>query len=168
VHPTPRTLLAILAVLVIAPRVVRGQDRPFVFSLTTATDTAKPSVLVDYDVAFGEQAFRSSESNGPEQRIGVQASVKRWTFLGRLGVTSSEDTFQTSQQGEVLFSVLTPSTASTGRWRSPSAAACCTKRPALMYSWRALSPVVTSSSPVCTETCCSRCRNRRPSATRWT
>jgi hypothetical protein len=114
VHPIPRTLIAILAVLVIAPRVVRGQDRPFVFSLTTATDTSKPSVLVDYDVGFGEQAFRSSEENGPEQRVGVQASVGRWTFLGRLGLTSSQDTFQTSQQGEVLFSLLTPSSISGG------------------------------------------------------
>jgi len=106
-HLVSRTLLAILAVVLIAPRTVRGQDRPFVFSLTTATDTSKPSVLVDYDVGFGEQAFHGSEENGPEQRVGVQASLKRWTFLGRLGVTSSQDTFQTSQQGEVLFSLMT-------------------------------------------------------------
>jgi hypothetical protein len=114
VHRIPRTLLAILAVLVIAPRAARGQDRPFVFSVTTATDTSKPSVLVDYDVGFGEQAFHSTEENGPEQRVGVQASVGRWTFLGRLGLTSSQDTFQTSQQGEALFSLLTQSSASGG------------------------------------------------------
>src|SRR5262249_18049222 len=110
----PRSLLAILAVLLVAPHAARAQDRPFVFSITTATDTAKPSVLVDYDVGFGEQTFRSSEENGPEQRVGVQASLGRWTLLGRLGLTSSQDTFQTSQQGEVLFSLLAPSRVSGG------------------------------------------------------
>jgi len=100
-----------LTICLIAPGAAHAQDRPFVFSLTTATDTAKPAVLVDYDVGFGEQTFHSDTANGPEQRVGVQASIGRWTLVGRLGLTSAQDTYQTSQQGEALFSLLMPSTS---------------------------------------------------------
>ena len=85
-----------------------AQDRPFVFSLTTAPDTSKSQFLVDYDLGVGEQTFQSSQENGPEQRVGVQASMGRWTLVGRLGLAStSAGDYQTSQQGEALFSVLT-------------------------------------------------------------
>ena len=104
-------LLAVLPLCLIVPDLAHAQDRPFVFSLTTATDTSKPGVRVDYDVGFGEQTFQSSTANGPEQRVGVQASIGRWTLVGRLGLTSAQETYQTSQQGEALFSLLMPSSS---------------------------------------------------------
>jgi hypothetical protein len=84
-----------------------GQDRPFVFSVTTAPEISKPQVLVDYDVGVGERAFHHDTENGPEQRIGVQASLGRWTLVGRVGLASVDGAYPSSQQGEVLFSMLT-------------------------------------------------------------
>ena len=63
------------AILAFTTRAVSAQDRPFVFSLTTASDVAKPQVLVDYDVGIGERAFHSDTENGPKQRVGIQASL---------------------------------------------------------------------------------------------
>jgi hypothetical protein len=86
----------------------RAQDRPFVFSLTTAPDSSKSQVSFDYNIGLGDSTFRAATTNGPEQRIGVQASVGRWTLVGRFGVASvANATYQTSQQGEVLYSVFT-------------------------------------------------------------
>ena len=42
---------------------------------------AKPALRFDYDVGVGERAFQSDIANQPEQRIGVQASQGRLTFL---------------------------------------------------------------------------------------
>jgi len=85
----------------------QAQDRPFVFATTTASEIAKPQVLVDYDVGVGERAFHNDTENGLEQRIGVQASLGRWTLVGGIGLASVAGAYQSSQQGEVLFSVLT-------------------------------------------------------------
>jgi hypothetical protein len=100
-----RAVIGVLVVL--ASHRAVAQDRPFVFSVTTAQETSKPQVLVDYDVGVGEHTFQSDAENGPEQRIGVQASLGRWTLLGRVGMTSVADDYRASQQGEVLFSLLT-------------------------------------------------------------
>jgi hypothetical protein len=107
-----RRLLGLLAVAILLGFSVRpasAQDRPFVFSLTTARDVAKPAVRVDYDLGVGERTFTAGSANGAEQRVGVQASLGRWTLVGRFGLRSAGDTYATSQQGEVLFSVLAPS-----------------------------------------------------------
>ena len=77
------------------------------FSLTTVRDASKSQVLVDYDVGLGERAFHSDMSNAPEQRVGMQASLGRWTLVGRVGLSSVAGSYQRSQQGEALFSVLT-------------------------------------------------------------
>ena len=82
-----------------------AQDRPFVFTATTATDTSQAQLLVIYDVGAGERTFHSDTENGPEQRIGIQASLGRWALVGNLGVASAAGGYQTSQQ-EVLFSLL--------------------------------------------------------------
>jgi hypothetical protein len=95
------------ALVVLASQHAAAQDRPFVFSVTTAQETGKPQVLVDYDVGVGEHTFHSDAENGPEQRIGVQASLGRWTLLGRVGMTSAAGEYRASQQGEALFSLLT-------------------------------------------------------------
>jgi hypothetical protein len=104
----PRLVAACVCLLtcLIAPA-AQGQDRPFVFSLTTARDTSKTQVSVSYDVGLGESTFQSAQTNGPEQRVGVQASLGRWTLVGRFGVASVNRAYQTSQQGELLYSLTT-------------------------------------------------------------
>ena len=76
-----------------AAPLARGQDRPFVFTLTTAPEASKPAVALTYDVGVGDTAFHGTQSNGPEQRVGVQASLGRWTFVGRVGVASTDATY---------------------------------------------------------------------------
>jgi len=82
-----------------------AQDRPFLFSTTTTT-AAKPAVRFDYDVGVGERAFQSDTANQPEQRIGVQASYRRLTFVGRVGIAEVGSAYQSTQSGEALFSML--------------------------------------------------------------
>jgi hypothetical protein len=104
----PTVVFAAVCLICLTASGARAQDRPFVFSLTTAPDSSKSHVSVHYDVGLGDSTFNSGAANGPEQRIGVQASLGRWTLVGRFGVASVSDaTYQTSQQGEVLFSVFT-------------------------------------------------------------
>ena len=86
-----------------------AQDRPFLFSVTTATaDPSKASVRIDYDVGAGERAFQSDTSNQPEQRIGVQATRGRFTMLGRVGLVAAGSSYQSSQAGELLVSIFEP------------------------------------------------------------
>jgi len=79
------TVFAVLTLLALfdSPRLL-AQDRPFVFSVTTAPETGRPQLLVDYDFGAGEHTFQSDAENGPEQRVGLQASLGRWTLLGRV------------------------------------------------------------------------------------
>jgi hypothetical protein len=90
------------------PTLAAAQDRPFVFSIVTTTDASAPQVRVDYEIGVGEQTFHQQTTNGPEQRLGIQASVGRLTLIGHVGVAGATDTYQTSQQGELLFSLLAP------------------------------------------------------------
>jgi hypothetical protein len=85
-----------------------AQDRPFLFSVTTTTDAEKPAIRLDYDVGAGERAFQSDTSNQPEQRVGVQASRGRFTAIGRVGLVSAGSSYQSSQSGELLVSLLEP------------------------------------------------------------
>jgi hypothetical protein len=73
-------LLALLAL----PSVAGAQDRPFVFTLATATGTTSstPQLRVDYELGLGDQAFHQQASNGPEQRVGLHATLGRLTFIG--------------------------------------------------------------------------------------
>lgn len=98
----------VLAVLFGLPAAAPAQDRPYVFSLTTATDVSTPQVRVDYEVGVGD-TFHQQISNGPEQRLGVQASVGRLTIVGHVGVAAATGTYQTSQQGEMLVSLFASS-----------------------------------------------------------
>ena len=92
--------------MALAPPVV-AQERPFIFSVATAPDS-KPAVRVDYDLGVGESAFQSDSSNQPEQRVGVQASRGRLTLLGRVGIAEVGSSYQSSQSGEALYSILRP------------------------------------------------------------
>lgn len=94
-----------LAVTIATAVPAAAQERPFLFSIATTPD-AKPAVRVDYDVAVGERAFQSDSGNEPEQRIGVQASRGRLTFLGRFGIADVGSAYHRSQSGEILYSLL--------------------------------------------------------------
>ena len=88
-----------------------AQERPFLLSIATAADE-KPSLRVDYDLGVGEHAFQSDTENHPEQRIGLQASRGRLTFLARVGLAATGDSsYQSSQSGEALVSIVRPSRA---------------------------------------------------------
>src|SRR5262245_50033872 len=90
-----------------AATVVPGaaQERHFIFSIVTESES-RPAVRFDYDVGVGERAFQSDISNQPEQRIGMQASHGRLTVLARLGIADVGSSYQSSQSGEVLYSML--------------------------------------------------------------
>jgi hypothetical protein len=83
-----------------------AQDRPFLFSTTTAPQEARPNVRFDYEVGVGERAFQSDTANQPEQRIGMQASTGRLTLLARFGIIQVGSAYQSSQSAEALYSWL--------------------------------------------------------------
>ena len=96
--------LGLVGAFILAMVVPAGaQERPFLFSIATATD-AKPAARFDYDIGVGERAFQSDIANQPEQRLGVQASLGRLTFLARLGIAEVGSSYQSSQSGEALYS----------------------------------------------------------------
>jgi hypothetical protein len=82
------------------------EDRPFLFSLSTLpADSMRLSVHLDSLV--GESAFNVMESDRPEQRLALHAALgHRLTFVGRVGVSDSRQDARSSQQGELLVSVL--------------------------------------------------------------
>ena len=98
-----------MSVVTLSPASVPAvaQQRPFLFSVTTA-EAPKPAVRFDYDVGVGERAFQSDTANQPEQRVGVQASRGRLTFLARFGIAEVGSSYQSSQSGEALYSILAP------------------------------------------------------------
>ena len=98
-------LAGALIVAVAVPAV--AQERPFLLSIATASD-ARPAARIDYDLGIGERAFQSDIANQPEQRIGLQASRGRLTFLARVGIAEVGSSYQSSQSGEALYSILRP------------------------------------------------------------
>src|SRR5262245_25244851 len=81
-------------------------DRQFIFSVSTPPSET-PHAIVYLDSGFGAGAFEVVESDRPEQRFGIQAALgHRLTFLGRIGISSDERDVQSSQQGELMFSVI--------------------------------------------------------------
>jgi len=97
--------MCLAAAIVAAAVPTSAQERPFLFSVATTTE-AKPVVRLDYDVGIGERAFQSDTANQPEQRIGVHISYGRVTLLGRVGVAETGSSYQSSQSGEILYSML--------------------------------------------------------------
>jgi hypothetical protein len=60
----------IVAVIVATVAPAAAQERPFLFSVTTAPE-GKPAVRLDYDVGVGERAFQSMKRLGIERpRLG--------------------------------------------------------------------------------------------------
>lgn len=99
--------MLVVAVVVGTVAQASAQERPFLFSIATATQE-KPALRFDYDVGVGERAFQSDVSNQPEQRVGVQGSYGRLTILARVGIAEVGSAYQSSQSGEALFSLLAP------------------------------------------------------------
>ena len=82
------------------------QDRQFMFSVSTLPVDVR-RVSVNLDTGFGERAFDVTDSDRPEQRVGVQAFLgHRLTFVGRVGMSQDQRDLASSQQGELLYSVL--------------------------------------------------------------
>jgi hypothetical protein len=82
------------------------QDRQFMFSVSTPPTDVRHAT-VHLESGFGARAFDVTNSDRPEQRFGVQAAVgHRFTFLGRVGLSSDERDVRSSQQAELLFGVL--------------------------------------------------------------
>jgi hypothetical protein len=98
--------VAVVAAPAAAQSSGQAHDRPFLFSVSTPQPET-PHVSVNVESGFGERPFDLTEADRPEQRIGVQASIgHRFTVLGRVGIGSDKSSARTSQQGEVLYSVL--------------------------------------------------------------
>jgi hypothetical protein len=97
---------ALTAIPVAAQSTRPTDDRPFLFSVSTPrTDT--PHATVHVETGFGERPFDLTEGDQPEQRLGVQATLgHRFTMLGRVGIVANQSSTRTSQQGEILYSVL--------------------------------------------------------------
>jgi len=99
------SLFAILAFgLSVASAV--AQDRPFVFSVSTPRAELRHAT-VHVETGVGERPFDVVQGDRPEQRVGIQASMGRGlTVLARIGVASDQRDLRTSQQGELLYSVM--------------------------------------------------------------
>ena len=98
-------LLVGLAAPVAAQAPGASQDRPFLFSVSTPR-TQAPHATVHVDTGVGENMSDTTNGAGAEQRVGIQASLGRgFTLLARVGIADS-GTVRTSQQGELLYSVL--------------------------------------------------------------
>ncbi len=102
-----RHVILIGSALILAAAPAAAQERPFLF-LTTTSEATKPAARFDYEVGVGERAFQSDVSNRPEQRFAVHATLGRLTFLGRFGISDVGSSYQSSQSGEALFSLITP------------------------------------------------------------
>jgi hypothetical protein len=94
----------LLAGLVAVPAV--AQDRPFQFSVSTPR-TQERHATMHYEAGFGERPFDLVEGERPEQRLGIQASLGRGlTLLARVGIAADGQDTRSSQQAELLYSVL--------------------------------------------------------------
>ena len=104
--PARRALVALLFWSIALPAL--AQDRPFLFSVSTARDPEAPALRVTYDLGVGEHEFQGGSANQPEQRIGLHAAWRRLTMIGRVGLVSAGSSYQSSQSGEVLISLVAP------------------------------------------------------------
>jgi hypothetical protein len=84
----------------------RVPDRQFLFSVSTVPSDDWHAT-VNLDSGFGARAFDVTDSDRPEHRFGIQVALgHRFTFLGRIGVSSDERDVRSSQQGELLFGLV--------------------------------------------------------------
>ncbi|MGH9408214.1 MAG: hypothetical protein ACRD1V_02020 [Vicinamibacterales bacterium] len=102
-------MLILLSVATAVAAPATAQDRPFVFSISpVVAPTSHPELRVDFDLGAGESTFRSDQTTGPEQRVSIQATDGRFTFIGRVGISTQPGaTYQSWQEGDVLYSLTT-------------------------------------------------------------
>jgi hypothetical protein len=82
-----------------------AQERPFLFSATPA-GVGAASWNVYYDMGYGERTLAPIGHDGLEHNVGVQGRLgRRFTLLGRLGVTST-GTSGSSGRAELLLDVI--------------------------------------------------------------
>jgi hypothetical protein len=104
--PSIAILIGMAASNAVAQERPAVDDRQFIFSVSTPPSETRHATVY-LDSGFGGQAFDVVESQRPEQRLGIQASLgHRLTFLGRIGISSDDRDVQSSQQGELLVSVI--------------------------------------------------------------
>jgi hypothetical protein len=99
------------AVLVGTAGRLQAQDRPFVYSITTEPEPAAPQLRMDFDVSAGDSLFHSNQASGPEQRVSLQATGGRFTFIGRFGIAAEADpstAHQSWQEAIALYSFTAP------------------------------------------------------------
>jgi hypothetical protein len=83
-----------------------AQERPFVFSFN-APDAPTRGATVRFETGVGERAFDVQTGDGVEQRVGLQAGFgQRFTLFARVGLVREGSGAATSQQAEMLYSVL--------------------------------------------------------------
>jgi hypothetical protein len=99
-----RCTIFLTAVITCAAISASAQERPFLFSIAT-TAKSTPAIRFDYDVGTSERTFQSDVANRPEQRIGAQAALGRLTLLARFGISDVGSSYQSSQSGELLYSM---------------------------------------------------------------
>ncbi len=120
-------LVALLFVCAFAPRLT-GQDRPFVFSVTTgvpAPSNRRTQFRVDYEVGGGERLFQQARGDQPEQQIALHATHGRFTLVGRTNLVSNGGTFESAVSGEVMVALRRAERFGRGcrvraAWRLPS------------------------------------------------
>lgn len=101
----PRLARMTTAVCPIGAAPALAQDRPFVFSLATSPDATSHRAMVGIDFGAGEQTFKNSVDNGPEERLAVRAFDGRFTFAADVGAASVAGAYDTSQQAELLYTI---------------------------------------------------------------
>jgi hypothetical protein len=100
-----RCTVLLVAIVACAATPAAAQERPFLFSIAT-TAKSTPAIRFDYDVGTSERTFQSDATSRPEQRIGAQAALGRLTLLARFGISDVGSSYQSSQSGELLYSML--------------------------------------------------------------
>src|SRR6185436_18517010 len=99
-------LIALALVASCAGSRAAAQDRPFLFSVSTPS-AERPHLTAHVDGGVGESPFDLVEGEQSEQRLGIQASLgKGLTVLARFGVANGGGSGRTSQQAELLYSVV--------------------------------------------------------------
>ena len=105
----PMRLIYILSVLVsltFYAASVQGQDRPFLFTVTSFENKVYPT-FVHYDAAYGRQTFEPLGGDRVEQNLGIQASLgEMCVVIGHAGLAIDGGSSRASEQCELLVHLM--------------------------------------------------------------
>jgi hypothetical protein len=97
---------AALVCLIFLTAIAKGQDSPFLFTLTPPSPTG-PRVHVQYDAAYGRGTFEPLGSDNMEQTLGIRTALSSSMFLtGRVGLATGKVATASSQHIEILAKIL--------------------------------------------------------------